>query len=247
MTSAQSRNFHLSARRYQEEKVKAEPKKAESTESAAEQQSKAGNAEDKPESESSKKAENEEENKKDGEEEGKDKEGQEKKEDAPPPPPHGDKTPWQVFTETMSTEFQKSKEWNESTKQIGAAAHQFSESDSVRRAREAYEKSTGAVSSTASAAFKGTAGAIGKGAAWTWDTSVVKGARKAANATGETLDKATKPLRDTEAYKNVKNVIDDGSSSRYGGWTEKEERRKRREQREKELGNSGKVMVEDPE
>ena len=52
----------------------------------------------------------------------------------------------------------------------------------------------------------------------------MKGVRKGANVTGEALDKATKPIRETEAYKSVKDVIDDGSSSRYGGWVEKEER-----------------------
>ncbi|ATY65861.1 mitochondrial inner membrane translocase subunit [Cordyceps militaris] len=172
------------------------------------------------------------------------KDGREKEANAPPPP-HGDKTPWQVFMETMNTEFEASKEWNESTKQIGAAAHQFSESDAVRRTREAYEKSTGAVSSSAATAIKSTAGAIGKGAAWTWETPVMKGVRKAANVTTDAMDKATKPIRDTEAYKNVKNVIDDGSSSRYGGWVEKEERRRRRELRVKEQPQH--VLQEDPE
>ncbi|TQV93849.1 hypothetical protein V2A60_003990 [Cordyceps javanica] len=177
--------------------------------------------------------------------EGKDgKDGKESEANAPPPP-HGDKTPWQVFMETMNTEFQASKEWNESTKQIGAAAHQFGESEAVRRAREAYEKSTGAVSSSAASAIKSTAGAIGKGASWTWETPVMKGVRKAANVTGDAMDKATKPIRDTEAYKNVKNVIDDGSSSRYGGWVEKEERRRRRELRAKEQPQQ--VFQEDPE
>lgn len=239
---AQARQFHLSGRRYQDEKPKSEAKPAESAEGANEQKPKSEEAGAKSEEDPSKKGEEGE--GKDGE--GKDKEGKEKKEDAPPPPPHGDKTPWQVFMETMNTEFQRSKEWNESTKQIGAAAHQFSESESVRRAREAYEKSTGAVSSTASAAIKTTAGAIGKGAAWTWDTSAMKGVRKAANVTGGALDKATKPIRETEAYKNVKNVIDDGSSSRYGGWVEKEERRKKREMLEKQRGGSAEVMQEDP-
>ncbi|OAA72808.1 Mitochondrial inner membrane translocase complex, subunit Tim44 [Akanthomyces lecanii RCEF 1005] len=182
-----------------------------------------------------------------GKEEGKDGEKDKSKEgDAnAPPPPHGDKTPWQVFMETMNTEFQASKEWNESTKQIGAAAHQFNESEAVRRAREAYEKSTGAVSSTAASAIKSTAGAIGKGASWTWETPVMKGVRKAANVTGDAMDKATKPIRDTEAYKNVKDVIDDGSSSRYGGWVEKEERRRRRELRAKSQPQQ--VLQEDPE
>ena len=75
----------------------------------------------------------------------------------------------------------------------------------------------------------------------------MKGVRKAASVTGDALDKATKPIRETEAYRNVKNVIDDGSSSRYGGWVEKEERRKRREMWEKQRGIHGQVMKEDPE
>ncbi|KAK2934150.1 Tim44-like domain [Fusarium oxysporum f. sp. vasinfectum] len=150
-----------------------------------------------------------------------------------------------VFMETMNTEFQKSQEWNESTKQIAASANQFAESEGVRRAREAYEKSTGAVSSTLGKGAKVTAGAIGKGASWTWDTSVVKGVRKAANVTGDAVDKATQPIRNTEAYKNVKNVIDDGSSSRYGGWVEKEERRKRREALDKQRGYKAAAPMEE--
>ncbi|RYP20962.1 hypothetical protein DL765_002499 [Monosporascus sp. GIB2] len=184
------------------------------------------------------------------EEGGKSEEGEKKKkEDLPPPPPHGDKTPWQVFMETMQTEFKASKEWNESTKQLADSAHQFTESESVRRARQAYESTTGAVSSTAGKVLKTSAGAIGKGAAWTWDTPVMKGVRKGAQVTGEALDKATKPIRETEAYKNVKDVIDDGSSSRYGGWVEKEERRKARELREKQaarIHGTAEEMKEDP-
>lgn len=226
------RQLHLTGARRQEERARP----------AAAEESKAKPDEAGPKSDESKADDSEHGNKGD-KSDGKDKS---KDQDLPPPPPHGDKTPWQVFMEMMNSEFQKSKEWNESTKQIGAAAHQFSESKSVRRARETYEKSTGAVSSTASKAMKSTAGAIGKGAAWTWDTSVVKGVRKAANATGEAVDKATKPIRDTEAYKNVKDVIDDGSSSRYGGWVDKEERRKRRAQMEAQRAKGGEAMEEDP-
>ncbi|KAK3694293.1 hypothetical protein B0T22DRAFT_371852 [Podospora appendiculata] len=170
----------------------------------------------------------------------------EKKEDAPPPPPHGDKTPWQVFMETMQTEFKQSKEWEESTKALASSANQFTESESVRKARQAYEATSGAVSNTASTVVKTTAGAIGKGAAWTWETPVMKGVRKGANVTGEVLDKATKPIRETEAYQNVKNVIDDGSSSRYGGWVDKEERKKLREARQKLDGEAPEIHSEDP-
>lgn len=229
---SQSRSFHLTPQRPQEEKPKP-------TEPSTEHK------ETDPKSEEEKKTE-EGEKKKEGEEgekkEGEDGDKKEKKEDLPPPPPHGDKTPWQVFTETMNSEFQASKEWNESTKQIAASANDIAESEAVRRAREARS----AVSSAAGSAIKSTASVVGKGAAWTWDTSAMKAVRKGANVTGDALDKATKPIRETEAYKNVKDVIDDGSSSRYGGWVEKEERRKKREALDAKRGG-GQVLQEDPE
>ncbi|KAF9871382.1 Tim44-like domain-containing protein [Colletotrichum karsti] len=240
-SSMQARSFHLTARQLQQqqtEKPKAPEESAKPTEEA-----KPKEAESEAKEESSEKKQEEGE-KTEGEQEGEKK--KEKKEDLPPPPPHGDKTPWQVFTETMQAEFSKSKEWNESTKALSGEIQDFTESERVRKAREAYEKSTGALSSAATTAVKSTAGAIGKGAAWTWDTSAMKGVRKVANVTGEALDKATKPIRDTEAYKNVKDVIDDGSSSRYGGWVEKEERRKKREAEQSKNGGQPEVFEEDP-
>ena len=217
-SSPQTRQFHASPLRSQ-----AGDKEKDST-SKAEESAK-DPKEEKDKEETGEKEESKSEGDKEGEKEG------EKKEQPPPPPPHGDKTPWEVFRETFKTEMESSKEWNESTKALSSSAQEFADSERVKRAREAYEKTSGAVSSTTSRVVKGTGGAIAKGATWTWDTPVVKGVRSAANVTGEALDKATKPIRDTEAYKNVKNVIDDGSSSRYGGWVEKEERRKRREAR----------------
>ena len=192
-----------------------------------------------------------------GESSGKDQKEQKKKEDPPPPPPHGNKSPWQVFTETLRSEFKASKEWNESTKQLASSANQFTENESVKRARAAYTAAAGAATSGTASAIKGTGRALGQGAAWTWDSTVVKGVRSGVNATASGIDKATKPVRETKVYQaavgNVKNVIDDGSSSRYGGWVEKEERRKQRELRElNESGVNGKPgkrpekIVEDP-
>ena len=183
---------------------------------------------------------------------------QEKKEEPPPPPPHGNKSPWQVFTETLQSEFKASKEWNESTKAIASSAHQFTENESVKRARAAYTAASGAATSTTASAFKTTGKVIGQSAAWTWDTPVVKGVRTGVNATGRGIEKATRPVRETQIYKTavggVKDVVDDGSSSRYGGWVEKEERRKQRELRElKEAASPGgtgrrvEKMEEDPE
>jgi import inner membrane translocase subunit TIM44 len=182
--------------------------------------------------------------------ESKEEKSEEKKEDASPPPPHGDKTPWQVFRDTLQSEFKASKEWNESTKALASSAHEFSENENVKRARAAYEAASGAAHTRTSAALKTTGQAIGKGAAWTWNTPVVKGVRKGVTATGSGIERATRPVRETEAYKNVKDAIDDGSSSRYGGWVEKEERRRQRKQREEMEAKAGKrqsgPMVEDP-
>lgn len=170
---------------------------------------------------------------------------EEKKTPPPPPPPHGDKTPWQVFRETLQNEFKASKEWNESTKALASSAHQFTENESVKRARAAYTAASGAATSTTSSALRSTGRTLGKGAAWTWETPIVKGVRAGVNATGKGIDKVTKPVRETAAFKSVKEVIDDGSSSRYGGWVEKEERRKRRELQELKMGKREKIE-EDP-
>lgn len=182
---------------------------------------------------------------------GKSEKKQQKKEEAPPPP-HGNKSPWQVFTETLQSEFQASKEWNESTKALSHSAHQFTENESVRKAREASSRAYGAATSVTGSALKGTGKVLGQSAAYAWDTTVVKGVRSGVNATGRGIDAATKPVRETKIFKSVKDVIDDGSSSRYGGWVEKEERRKKRELRELKAseglpGKRAEKMEEDPE
>ncbi|EEA20612.1 protein translocase subunit [Talaromyces marneffei ATCC 18224] len=219
------RSLHSTAIRSQEQKEQAQKNQKK--------------AEAEPEADSEKKTESEGES------------SREQKKDVPPPPPHGDKTPWQVFTETLRSEFKKSKEWEEGTKALASSAHTFTESESVKRARAAYEAASSTASSTTSTALKSTGRAIGQGAAWTWETPVVKGLRKGVSATGKGIEKVTRPVRQTEAYKSVKEAIDDGSSSRYGGWVEKEERRRQRQLREEnelKSGRSSRIepMEEDP-
>lgn len=174
----------------------------------------------------------------DGKEQGKDK----KKDDAPPPPPHGDKTPWQVFRDTMRTEFKASQEWNESTKQLSGRVQTFSESEGVRRAREASE----AASAGASKVIKGTGKVIGQSAAWTWNTSGVQATRAGVNALGRGIEKASRPVRESKAFKDVSEAMDDGSSSRYGiPMSEKEERRRQREARDLKEGRKRVDKVEE--
>ena len=94
--------------------------------------------------------------------------------------------------------------------------------------------------------------AVGKGAAWTWNTPVVKAGRVVAKKAAEGVDTVTKPVRETKVYKdvtgNIKEVIDDGSSSKYGGYLEREERKRQRELREAKEGHKRiERHEEDPE
>jgi import inner membrane translocase subunit TIM44 len=253
-TSAYARHFSSRSALFQQAQKQPEPdvKEAEPRPQSEAKQSTAEGAAGEKSGEQNK--EGEAGAKKEGEEESgeqKDGEGKDKK-DKPPPPPHGDKTPWQVFTETLQNEFQASKEWNEGTKQLSAGVNDFTQNPRVQKARNTYTQVTDAASTKTAEALKTTASAIGTGAAWTWDTAPVKGVRKVANVTGTGLEYVTRPVRESKAFKAVKDTVDDGSSSRYGGWIEKEERRKRRELRElNELERSGGrptgPMEEDPE
>ncbi|RMD40364.1 hypothetical protein DV735_g4759, partial [Chaetothyriales sp. CBS 134920] len=207
--SSGARALHSSARRQQQ------PKRAEAEPEAAETKTS-----EQKEANKDEKKEGEKESEKEGEKDGDSKESGEK----PPPPPHGDKSPWQVFTDTLRSEFKASQEWQDSTKQLAGEVKAFNESEAVRRAREASE----AASSGVGKVVRGTGRAIGHGAAWTWNTSAVQGARAGVNAVGRGIEKATRPVRETQAFKEISDAIDDGSSSRYGGWAEREERRARR-------------------
>ena len=218
-----ARSLHSSIPRYQQPQPKEEVRDPPRPEEPEQKASEGEKSEEKAE---------------DGKEEGKD----EKKDDAPPPPPpHGDKTPWQVFRDTMRTEFKASQEWNESTKQLSGRVQTFSESEGVRRAREASE----AASAGASKVIKGTGKAIGQSAAWTWNTSGVQAVRAGVNATGRGIEKASRPVRESKAFKDISEAMDDGTSSRYGGWTEKEERRRQREARDLKEGKKRVENIEE--
>ena len=191
----------------------------------------------------------------DGEKRKEEGEGEQKNKEEPPPPPpppHGDKSPFTVFMETLQVEFKKSQEWQESTKQLADSANQFTESPAVRRAREGYSKTAevaGKVGDKTAETLGKTASAVGQGVAWTWNTPVMKAGRTAVKKTGEGVAQVTKPVRETKVYKdvtgNIKEVMDDGSSSRYGGFLEREERKRRRELRESKSERTEKID-EDP-
>ena len=59
--------------------------------------------------------------------------------DEPPPPQHG-RSPWAAFKETLKAELAKSREWQDTAKQLGGEVGKVQDSATMRRARELYEK-----------------------------------------------------------------------------------------------------------
>jgi mitochondrial import inner membrane translocase subunit TIM44 len=86
--------------------------------------------------------------------------------------------------------------------------------------------------------IKRAASSVGQAAAATWESPVVKSSRKVVSNTASTVAKtvstATEPIRQNEIYKSVSGAvgeaIDDGASSRYGGYRDRSERRRLRKQ-----------------
>lgn len=150
-----------------------------------------------------------------------------------------DKTPFQVFVDTFKREWQKSEELQSNIKALQDETGRMAESAAYKKAKEALEKAqegTGAATSATSATIKKASKVVGQAAHDAWESPVIKTTRTVASKTADAVDKATEPIRETQAYKTVRDVIDDGSSMRYGGFEDKETRRLRRKQEEeKEL------------
>lgn len=160
--------------------------------------------------------------------------------------PHGDKSPMQVFFDTFRQEWSKSKQLQDDIKALQDETGRMAESAAYKRAKEALDKAksgTTAASSVTGKGLKMAGKVVGDAASHAWDSTLVKTTRSAVSKTADSVDKATEPIRKTELYKNFKEVIDDGSSIRYGGFEEKEQRRQRRLAEEAKRKSQGYVHV----
>ena len=155
------------------------------------------------------------------------------------PPPDPNKSPFQVFVDTFKSELAKSRELQESVKALQDESGRIGDSEALRRAREAYAKAreqSDRASTLTGQAIKKAATTVGHAATATWDSPVVKTSRRVVSSTASTVAKgvstATEPIRKNETFKAVSGAvgeaIDDGSSSRYGGYHDRAERRRLR-------------------
>ena len=147
-----------------------------------------------------------------------------------------EKTPVQVFFDTFRKELKKSKELQSDIKALQDETGRLSESTAFKRAKDALDKSKEARSAT-SRNLRKASGAVGSAAGATWNSSAIRATRDAMAKTVDAVDKASQPIRDTEAWNAVRDAVDEEGSIRYGGFESKEQRRKRRERELKKLGN----------
>ncbi|VEU21882.1 DEKNAAC102838 [Brettanomyces naardenensis] len=136
-------------------------------------------------------------------------------------------SPMKVFVDTFKKEWKKSAELDNQIKQLKSATDEIGESEAFKRAREAYSKAQEGSGSIAKTAAKA-AEAVGDAATKAWDSPVGKGVRKTVEVTADAADKVMEPVRQTQTYKDVKEVFNEGSSA-YGLYESKEERLQRRE------------------
>lgn len=154
-----------------------------------------------------------------------------------PAPPPSANSPFRVFVDTFKAELKKSQELQDSVKALQGEAEKAGESDAYKKAREAFEaaskRGAGAAGMTTKAIRK-TGQVLGSGVVKAWESPVGQVTRKTAAATADILDKSTKPIRDSEAFKSISSTIDDGQSSRYGGFSTPESRKAAREKQARE-------------
>lgn len=161
-------------------------------------------------------------------------------------PPLSD-SPLKVFFDTFKTEVKKSNELKENIKALQDESGRMAESEAFKRAKEVYAKAQ-LGSTAAGKVLKKGAETVGDAAYKAWESPVGKGVRTGVKVTADVADKAFEPVRKTQVYKDMSEVIDDGSSTAYGGFLTKEQRealRKKELERKKKQGFQGPVREND--
>lgn len=134
--------------------------------------------------------------------------------------------------ETFKSELKKSNELQESVKALQDSTRSLSESDNFKRAQEVYNKARdvgeqagGVGTKVLSKSAKG----VGKSVSFVWRSAPVRLFRFVIAKCFHLATVATAPIRNSRWYKQIRDVVDDGSSSRYGGYTDKTNRKLARE------------------
>ncbi|CAG8536440.1 12192_t:CDS:2 [Ambispora leptoticha] len=170
------------------------------------------------------------------------------------------------FVETFKTQLKKNKELQEDVKLLQDQAGSLSESETLKRAKQVYEKAkegAGATTNIGSEAIKQSVSEIKKSAEKigttvsetlkeVGETPFVKQSTEKISDFAEKVSSTTEPIRQTKVYSTMRDTLKEtvpDDSSRYGGFMDKETRRKAREEAFSGFANGGKNrrVREDPE
>lgn len=148
------------------------------------------------------------------------------------------KSPLEVFFKTFRDEVKKSNELKDNIKALQDETGRVAESDAFKRAKEAYDRAQKG-STAAGKMAKKTAEAVGDVAHKAWESPVGRGVRTTVRTGADAADRAFEPVRKTQVYKDVSELIDDGSSTAYGGFLTKEQREALRKRQIEARAKSG--------
>lgn len=140
----------------------------------------------------------------------------------------GQRSPIDIFRDTFKKEWKKSQELQDNIRTLQDASGRLGESEAYKKAREAYARAQKG-STIVGKTLKKTGETMETIATKAWESDIGKNTRKAATVAAKKIDESFEPVRQTKIYKDVSEVIDDGDSSRYGGFITKEQRRLKRE------------------
>lgn len=165
------------------------------------------------------------------------------------------RSPFQVFVQTLREELQKSRELQDNMKQLQGRSDKIQDSETMRKAREAYERAR-IISSikhnprlqAAAEQLRKSGGQVGGAIAATLkqmeESEIMRSLSAMSDRVRRQLEESTAPVRNTEVYKafaqTISEAFDDGSGAidiRVAeGTSESEARRLRREARLRKIG-----------
>ncbi|WFD24125.1 protein translocase subunit [Malassezia equina] len=167
------------------------------------------------------------------------------------------RSPFQVFVETLRSELTKSREFQDNLKQLQGQSEKFQDSETMRKAREAYERAR-IISSikhnprlqAAAEQLRKSGGqvssAIGATLRQMEESELMRSLSAMSSRLRRQIEDSTAPVRNTEVYKafaeTISEALDDGSSAidirLAHGTSAQDARRIKREMRLRKIGRS---------
>ncbi|KAH8832736.1 mitochondria import inner membrane translocase TIM44 subunit [Flagelloscypha sp. PMI_526] len=161
------------------------------------------------------------------------------------------KSPFQKFVEVLKEELQKNRELHDNVKQLQGDVDKFQDSESMKKAREMYERARLASSIKENPRLRAAAeelkktgvkvgDAVGEALKSMEESDLMRAISRASSALSERIDKSTEPIRKTAAYKaavdTIIDALDDSGSAKHAGFEERDARRLRRQKRLQKAG-----------